>query len=52
MSTGKQTKCAYERCACAVNDAQRYCSDYCADADTDHEIEIQCDCKHTPCSLG
>jgi hypothetical protein len=51
MITGKQTKCAYERCECAVNDGKRHCSDYCADADADHEIEIQCDCKHAPCSL-
>jgi len=52
MSTGEQTKCAYERCECAVNDGERYCSDYCADASAEREIEIQCDCKHAPCALG
>lgn len=46
------TKCTYERCECAATDGETYCSDYCADADADHETEIQCDCKHTPCSLG
>lgn len=51
MSTQEETKCAYERCECVVQGAEKYCSDYCGDADASGEIEIQCDCKHAPCGL-
>ena len=35
-----------------MNTEEKYCSDYCADADDVQETEIQCDCKHVPCSIG
>ena len=44
-------KCAYEQCRCQVSTVETYCSDYCSDADDEQEVEIQCDCKHAPCSL-
>ena len=52
MNTQGQGKCAYSRCECIVGTNEKYCSDYCADADDEREIEIQCDCKHAPCALG
>jgi hypothetical protein len=52
MNTQGQGKCAYSRCECIVGTKEKYCSDYCADADDTQETEIQCDCKHAPCALG
>jgi len=52
MNTQVQGKCAYSRCESKVGTKERYCSDYCADADDAQETEIQCDCKHSPCALG
>jgi hypothetical protein len=46
-----QHKCAYAVCKCQVSSLEKYCSDYCSDADGEHEVEIQCDCKHSPCAL-
>lgn len=44
-------KCAYEECKCQVPSTQKYCSDYCSDADGVVEVELQCECKHAPCAL-
>lgn len=52
LDAGGQHKCAYEQCECYVSSLETYCSDYCSDADDAAEVEIQCDCKHAPCSLG
>jgi len=52
MSIEEQRTCAYERCVCVVQGPQRYCSDYCADAAAEREVEIQCDCKDAPCALN
>jgi hypothetical protein len=52
MNTQSQGKCAYSRCQCIVGTKEKYCCDYCADADDVQETEIQCDCKHVPCSIG
>jgi len=46
-----QHKCAYSQCECQVSSLETYCSDYCSDADDAEETEIECDCKHAPCSL-
>lgn len=51
MSAPGNRKCAYTSCQCVVYEPQRYCSDYCSDADDVKETEIQCDCKHSPCEL-
>lgn len=46
-----KVKCAYECCVCAVEPGHKYCCNYCEYAAIDKEIEIQCDCKHSPCAL-
>jgi len=47
-----EKKCGYSQCLCTVPEHERYCSDYCKDAEEEKEIEIQCDCKHEPCALN
>jgi hypothetical protein len=44
-------KCRYSACKCVATAGERYCSQYCSDADDTGETEIQCDCKHAPCAL-
>lgn len=51
LDVGGLHKCAYEQCECQVSTLETYCSDYCLDADDASEVEIQCDCKHAPCSM-
>ena len=51
LDGGGQHKCAYDQCECQVSSLETYCSDYCSDADDAEETEIECDCKHAPCSL-
>jgi hypothetical protein len=51
MNAQNQRKCAYSECKCLVEAKEKYCSDYCADADDEKETELQCDCKHAPCAL-
>jgi hypothetical protein len=51
LDIGGEHKCAYEQCECQVSTLATYCSDYCMYADDLEEIELECDCKHTACSL-
>jgi hypothetical protein len=51
MSQDADKKCGYSQCQCMVTAQERYCSDYCKDAQSEKEIEIQCDCKHEACAL-
>jgi hypothetical protein len=51
MDVGGQHKCAFAQCECQVSSLDTYCSDYCSDADDQEEVEVQCDCKHSPCAL-
>ena len=44
-------KCAHEQCQCQILSTQEYCSNFCSDADDIEEVELQCDCKHSPCAL-
>lgn len=37
MNTQGQAKCAYSWCKCIVGTKEKYCSDYCADADDEQE---------------
>ena len=46
-----EKKCAHSECRCVVAEHEKYCSDYCHDAQEVHDIEIQCDCKHEACAL-
>jgi hypothetical protein len=52
MNAQGQQKCGYSACQCTVTGGQRYCSDYCSEANDVQETEIQCDCKHAPCALS
>jgi hypothetical protein len=51
IDVGSQQKCAYEQCECLVSSLETYCSEYCSNADGEQEVEVQCDCKHSPCTL-
>jgi len=51
LDVGGQHKCSYAQCECQVSTLGAYCSDYCSDADDASEVEVQCDCKHAPCSF-
>jgi hypothetical protein len=51
LDIGGKQKCAHSQCLCEVASFEKYCSDYCSDADEEKEVEIQCDCKHPPCAL-
>ena len=51
LDAGGHHKCANDLCECQVSSLGTYCSDYCSDADDAKEMEIECDCKHAPCSL-
>ena len=51
LDAGGLHKCAHEQCECQVSTLETYCSDYCSDSDDAQDVEIQCDCKHAPCSL-
>jgi metallothionein len=46
-----EKKCAHSECRCMVSREEKYCSDYCKDAQDVGDTEIQCDCKHPPCEL-
>jgi hypothetical protein len=48
---GSKHKCAHMQCRCQVPTSEKYCSNYCADADKVKDIEIECDCKHKECEL-
>lgn len=49
--TASRHKCAYVECKCQIPSTQKYCSDYCSNADGVVEVELQCECKHAPCAL-
>jgi hypothetical protein len=51
LDIGGQHKCAHDQCQCSISSLEEYCSDYCSDADDEKEVELQCDCKHSPCAL-
>jgi hypothetical protein len=51
MESAAQKKCNYAQCQCMIPVTEHYCSDYCKEAHGEHEVEIQCDCKHEPCAL-
>jgi hypothetical protein len=51
LDVGGQHKCLNAGCECQVSTLETYCSDYCSDAEDADEVEVQCDCKHAPCSI-
>jgi hypothetical protein len=51
LDIGSKHKCAYEYCDCVISSLETYCSEYCADAELEKVVEVQCDCKHVACAL-
>ena len=45
-------KCAHEQCECVIASTQKFCSDFCSDAQSVDEVELQCGCDHPPCALA
>lgn len=50
MTTNEQVKCAHLPCRCLVQAGNRYCRQACTEAGS-KEVEIACQCDHTPCPL-
>jgi len=42
-------KCAHEVCECRVQGDNKYCSEYCENAEDSGVMEIGCGCAHAPC---
>ena len=42
-------KCAHGSCDCPPEEGSKYCSEYCAEAEKSHVLEIGCGCEHSPC---
>ena len=42
-------KCAHGVCQCAADGDNKYCSEYCEDAEDAGVIEIACGCEHSAC---
>ena len=47
MADNREGKCAHAVCECATDD--KYCSEYCRDAEKSGVLEIGCGCEHAPC---
>jgi hypothetical protein len=51
MNQSTPTKrCDNLSCVCDTPLTDAFCSDYCAKADTETELPLQCECDHTPCA--
>jgi hypothetical protein len=44
-----KNKCAHPACDCSVTGDQKYCGEYCKDAEKSHVMEIGCGCEHDGC---
>lgn len=42
-------KCGHAACDCRVEADNKYCSEYCKNAEEAGVVEIGCGCEHTPC---
>jgi len=42
-------KCAHGVCDCKVEGDDKYCSEYCKNAEKSGVLEIGCGCEHAPC---
>jgi len=49
MAEEERTKCAHSPCDCQAEPGSKYCSEYCAEAEKSHVMEIGCGCRHTDC---
>ena len=45
----KEHKCAHTTCDCPAPQGEKYCSEYCHDADKAKVMEIGCGCEHKAC---
>jgi len=50
MANEENKKCAHIPCKCKVPPGQKYCGEACRDAGSG-DVEIACQCGHTPCPL-
>jgi hypothetical protein len=44
-----ERKCKHGVCDCTVQGDDKYCSEYCEDAEDSKVMEIGCGCGHPPC---
>jgi hypothetical protein len=51
VDTTNRHKCAHRPCQCQIPSSREYCGEFCSDADDIEEVELQCDCKHSPCAF-
>jgi hypothetical protein len=45
----KDDKCAHAVCTCSARGDNKYCSEYCENADDAGVVEIACGCEHPGC---
>jgi hypothetical protein len=44
-----ERKCAHPTCDCMTGPDEKYCSEYCENAEKSGVAEIGCGCEHSPC---
>jgi hypothetical protein len=42
-------KCAHQACDCLISADDKFCSEYCENAEKARVTEIGCGCEHQPC---
>ena len=45
----EERKCGHPTCDCHVSENEKYCSEYCKNAEKSGVAEIGCGCEHSPC---
>ena len=49
MAENRSGKCAHAACECLAEQGQKFCSEYCKEAEKSGVMEIRCGCEHAPC---
>ena len=49
MADDREGKCGHGVCDCEVTQGNKYCSEYCENAQKAGVLEIGCGCEHAPC---
>jgi hypothetical protein len=49
MADRDKNKCAHVTCECQRRKDNKYCSEYCEEAEKTGVVEIGCGCEHAPC---
>jgi hypothetical protein len=44
-----ERKCAHPTCDCMTDPDEKYCGEYCENAEKSGVAEIGCGCEHSPC---